>query len=63
MNWVTLAHDYSCETCGAALQHWVRLMWNGQRTVEVTFCPVCFRRLLSLFCLSAFPPESLQLVM
>jgi len=41
MSWVMLAHDYSCETCGAALQHWIRLMWNGQRTVEVTFCPVC----------------------
>jgi hypothetical protein len=41
MHWVTLAHDHSCETCGAGLQHWIRLMWNGQRTVEVTFCPVC----------------------
>jgi hypothetical protein len=41
MHWVMLAHDCSCETCGAALQHWIRLMWNGQRTVEVTFCPVC----------------------
>lgn len=41
MNWIKLPHGFSCETCGAVLQHWARLMWNGNRTVEVTFCPVC----------------------
>ena len=41
MEWVKLPNFRSCETCGAALQRWVRLMTNGQRSIDVTFCPLC----------------------
>jgi len=41
MEWVKLPNLRPCETCGTALQHWVRLMTNGQRSIDVTFCPLC----------------------
>ncbi|MFQ5846115.1 MAG: hypothetical protein ACE5IQ_00400 [Candidatus Methylomirabilales bacterium] len=41
MEWVKLPHERPCETCGAAFQRWVRSMGDGQRAVEVTFCPFC----------------------
>lgn len=41
MDWVKLPHECPCETCGTAVQHWVRQMGNGHRTVEITFCPMC----------------------
>lgn len=40
-DWVRLKHRHDCKRCGAAVQAWVRLMWNGLRIGEITFCPVC----------------------
>ncbi len=41
MPWVKLIHKRSCERCGANAECFVRLMRNGCRATEVTFCPVC----------------------
>ncbi len=41
MRWVKLIHKRSCERCGAKVECFVRLMRNGCRATEVTFCSVC----------------------
>jgi hypothetical protein len=41
MYWTRLIHKRSCETCGAHVERFVRLMRNGYRATEITFCPVC----------------------
>ncbi len=41
MRGVKLIHKRSCERCGAHVECFVRLMRNGCRATEVTFCPVC----------------------
>lgn len=41
MRWVKLIHKRSCERCGANAERFVRLMRNGYRASEVTFCPFC----------------------
>ncbi len=41
MCWVRLLHNRSCERCGAHVECFVRLMRNGCRATEVTFCPAC----------------------
>ncbi len=41
MYWTRLIHKHSCEACGAHVERFVRLMRNGCRATEITFCPVC----------------------
>ncbi len=41
LSWIRLSDEGPCETCRAAVQHWIRLTENGHRAAEVTFCPVC----------------------
>ncbi len=41
MRWIKLIHKRSCERCGANVECFVRLMRNGCRATEVTFCPAC----------------------
>lgn len=41
LGWIRLSDQGPCETCGADVQHWIRLTGNGHRAAEVTFCPVC----------------------
>ena len=41
MYWTRLIHKRSCETCGAHVERFVRLMRTGYRATEITFCPAC----------------------
>ncbi len=41
MYWTRLIHKHSCEACGAHVERFVRLMRNGYRATEITFCPAC----------------------
>lgn len=41
MDWVQLQIERRCETCGSAMERWVRVMRNQRRSGEVTFCPAC----------------------
>lgn len=42
MAWARMPDEYPCETCGAAVEHWVLLKGDGPRVAEATFCPVCY---------------------